>query len=550
MSIPYRPSWPLLVALLLGTGVVLALTYLPEEHAGQTLPARGGTYVEGVAGAPSRINPLFASFNEVDRDLSSLVFSSLVRLGPKGDIQPELAERWTITPNGRSYVFQLRRGLVWHDGQPLVAEDVAFTIRTIQDPEFQGDPALGSVFRGVTVEAQDAHTVVITLAEPFAPFLALGATVGILPQHLLAGLGGGVLFESPFNQHPVGSGPFRLAELTSERAVLRPFEAYALGDPFLEQIDLRFYRDNAGLLNALLGDEVEGALLQPSLTPEELASVSNDSRFVHRSLHTPTYNLIYLNPALPALRTAAVRRALQLGLDRTALITDVLAGQALPVDSPIVRDLWASEPAPDAYAYEPARAGELLDQAGWPLVDGKRVKNERTLHIRLVSSDDPVQSNVAEAVAAQWRALGIEVDVQVSGASQFIEEVLLPRRFSAALVSIDPGADPDPYPFWHSSQALGNGRNLSSFSQPEADRLLENARQTPSETERAADYRAFQQLFAREQPAVLLYTSTYQYVYRSDLQEVKPGLLFTPSARFYNVHRWYTETGGTIDAGT
>ena len=134
--------------------------------------------------------------------------------------------------------------------------------------------------------------------------------------------------------------------------------------------------------------------------------------------------------------------------------------------------------------------------------------------------------------------------MQVSGASQFVEGVLIPRAFEAALVSVDLGPDPDPYPLWHSSQAFGDGRNLASFSDAEADRLLENARLTSSAAQRAGDYRAFQEIYAGKAPAVLLYTPTYQYVVRSDLRGLAPGLLTSLSARFSDVHRWFVAEAG------
>jgi ABC-type transport system substrate-binding protein len=173
----YRPRWPLLLTLVLGVGAVIAWTALVREQpASEAEPKRGGVYVEGVAGVPSRINPIFATFNTVDADLSALVFSSLVRLGPKGGIEPDLAASWKVSPDGLTYVFQLRRGLYWHDGTPLDAEDVVFTIHLIQSSDFQGDPMLAELFREVEVSAPDPSTVQFRLSEPFAPFLAQGAT--------------------------------------------------------------------------------------------------------------------------------------------------------------------------------------------------------------------------------------------------------------------------------------------------------------------------------------------------------------------------------------
>lgn len=541
MSFPFRPRWPLLLTLALGVAALVALVYLPSETATEELPAPGGSYVEGVDGAPSRINPLFATFNAVDQDLVGLIFSGLVRLGPRGNVQPDLAE-WTVSPDGLTYIFQLRADLLWHDNVRLDAGDVLFTVQAIQDPDFRGDPVLADLYRDVEVTASDARTIVMTLPQPFAPFLARGATVGILPAHLLRNLSAEELFRSPFNQSPVGSGPFELLALTPEGAALRAFAPYHLGRPLLETLELRFYRDDGALFNALRQDEVEGALFRPGLDLEELALLANDARWVQRTLHTTAYSLVYVNPQLAAFQDANVRRALQSGLDRTKLIEEVLAGQALPIDSPIIRDLWSYAADSEAYVFAPDRANALLDEAGWLLDGGLRSKDGEALSFTLATSDDPIQSRVAAGIAAQWRALGIEVAVQTSGASQFVEQVLLPRNFEAALISIEPGPDPDPYPFWHSSQAFGEGRNLAGFFNREADLLLENGRLAISDSERAESYGAFQEIFARELPAVLLYTPTYQYVVRTDMGDVKPGLLFTLSARFQNVQEWFVET--------
>ncbi len=544
MKSSYRQRWPLLAALAIGVASLIVFAKLaPEvEPQGARLPTFGGTYVEGVAGTPNRINPLFASLNEVDGDLASLVFAGLVRLGPRGDVQPDLAEGWTVSPDGLSYAFRLRSGLRWHDGEPLDSADVAFTVRTIQDEAFSGDRALAETFADVGIETPDPHTVILTLPSPFAPFLARGATAGILPEHLLDRLDADGLAASPFNQRPVGSGPFTLVSLTPSGALLRPFQDYHFGRPLLAEIEFRFYRDDPALLSALREAEVDGALFRPGLSLEDVASLDDDPKLVRRALHTTTSTLIHLNQAVSVLQDQRVRRALQLALDRDVLITNVLESQALKIDSPIALDLWASSPNVDAYAVDRDAAAALLDEAGWLLEDGRRTKDGEPLQFTLATSDDLLQSAVAREIARQWAELGIEVQVAASGVSEFIEEVLLARAFDVAIVSVDPGPDPDPYPFWHSSQAFGEGRNLGGYSSALADRLLENARQSTSSAQRASDYRAFEGIFAGDQPAVLLYTLTYQYITPAALHEVAPGLLFRPGSRFSDAHRWYLET--------
>lgn len=545
----YSPRWPLLLALVVGVGFVIALAYLPSQSSGAQRPVSGGRYVEGVAGSPAKINPLFANFNEVDADLSSLIFAGLVRLGPNGGVQPDLADLPTIAPDGRTYVFRLKAGLVWQDGKPITSGDVVFTVRMIQAPDFNGDPQLVDLFRGVDVEAFGPEVAVMILPEPYAPFLARGAVAGILPEHLLGHLDAGQLGDAPFNQAPVGSGPFRLEQLTADSALLRRFDRYHGGAPYLDEIELRFYPDDAALLSALTKDDIAGALFRPGLDKRAIDAIDDDSKLVRRPLHTTTYSVVYLNELIPMFSDDRVRRGLQHGLDREALIDAVLEGQAVLLDSPIVPDIWSYIGSPEAYAYDKPLAESLLDQAGWKL-DGDVRKNAGSapLGFHLEASDDPVQVLVAQEIARQWGELGAQVDVVVSGASQFVEGVLLPRQFHSALVSIDPGPDPDPYPFWHSTQAIGQGRNLASFAVSTVDQLLENARQTTSPAERASAYRQFQQVFAQLDPVVLLYTPSYQYVVDADVKGMGPGLLLSPASRFRDVQRWYAETSSDVDA--
>jgi peptide/nickel transport system substrate-binding protein len=546
MRLPYRPRWPLLIALIAGVGLLTALTYLETDSRDEATASRGGTYTEGVAGEPSRINPLFASFNQVDSDLASLVFAGLVRLGPRGDVQADMASEWSVSPDGLTYTFRLRPDLFWQDGEPLTADDVVFTIGIVQSPEFDGDPTLVDVFKDVKVEAPDETTVVMTLPRPFAPFLA-HATVGILPQHLLRDEDAASLSASPFNQRPVGSGPFRLAQLTDEAATLEPFNAFHLDRPFLDRLTLHFYRDDATLLTGLLTDEVDGALFQSGLSLEDLALIDGEGGWVRRALHPATYSLIYVNPKVPGLGDARVRDALQHALDRDALIQQALAGQALPIDSPIATGIWAYEGSPEDYAYDPERAAALLDEAGWRESEQGRRKDGEALAVTLSTSDDPGQARVAEEVARQWQELGIDVTVAQSGASEFVEGVLIPRAFQAALVSIDPGPDPDPYPFWHSTQAVGEGRNLSGFANPLADLTMEDGRQEKMQEDRVAAYVSFQKIFAVEHPAVLLTTPLYQYVVGEDLRGPTPELLIGASSRFYKVQSWYVAGEASSD---
>src|SRR3990172_7567273 len=165
-----RPQWPLLVALFLGVIAITALWFIlanpldssPDKDSDQR-------YVEAVVGWAAGVNPLFAPLNDTDADLASLVFSGLTRLGVDGEVLPDLAESWDISPSRRSVTFTLRPGIVWHTGSPLTAADVVFTYNLLGDPKLQGDPDQAPLWRQVNCTDPDELTVICDLPAPFAP---------------------------------------------------------------------------------------------------------------------------------------------------------------------------------------------------------------------------------------------------------------------------------------------------------------------------------------------------------------------------------------------
>ena len=210
-------------------GLVLALMLAAVAIAGPAFgpPALPGAspsptlaplapYREGVLGRPTNVNPL-AARTQADRDLVALVFEGLVARGGAGRPAPGLAASWTSADGGATWTFSLRPGARWQDGRPVTASDVAFTVATLQDPQYRG-PGAGS-WAGITVTAVDSATVRFELATPIGGFLDL-ATQPIVPEHLLGGTPPGGMADDPFGEGPIGSGPYMLVELDRDHAVL------------------------------------------------------------------------------------------------------------------------------------------------------------------------------------------------------------------------------------------------------------------------------------------------------------------------------------------
>ncbi len=526
-----------------GILVLAGLWYATSRSSEANPPATRVDYSEGVAGAASRINPLFASFNQVDADLSALIFSGLTRLGPDGTVQPDLAESWDISDNGLDYKFHLRPDVTWHDGEPFTADDVIFTYDAIGDADFRGDPDLQELFRTTSVTKVDNQTVNLHLTQAFAPLLAR-LTVGILPVHILGGLDAEGLFSGPFNQQPVGTGPYRLTALSTARAQLESNSGYYFGEPNLKRLEIHFYPDESALLDALKQNEVQNAFFRSRLTDDDRAALAANSSWSVLQLPSTTSTVLFFNTMAHPLDETPVRQALAYATNRFGIIFNVLSGQDPQVDSPIPLGTWAYSNVLDRYLYDKPQAERLLDEAGWTLQDnGIRARDGQELRLTIVTNKDPERQAVAEAIAASWAEIGIPTEVETQGATELLRDTLTPRLFQVALYGADAGPDPDAYPTYHTSQARPGGNNLSSFSNAQVDLLLQQARQTSDPATRLSLYRQFQEVFAQEVPSLPLYQRTYTYVIDKHLTGVEHPVLFNSGSRFVNVKDWRTDGG-------
>lgn len=524
------------VAILVGVVGYLALSASTE-----TVADYGGTYIEGVVGNPEYINPLLSHSNQVDQDLVALIFTGLTRPDGRGQIIPDLAEHWEVSTDGRVYTFYLRQDVVWHDGAAFTADDAVFTFTLVQQPEFPGSKTLADLWRNVVVEKLDEYTVRFTLREPFAPFLDY-TTIGILPVHILGGLTAGFLPESKFNTEPVGTGPFRLEEISATRVILTSNADFYRGRPYLDRIEFVFYEDSAAIIEARSRGEVQGIAQVP---PQYLSAVHDDRDLALYTAPLSGYNAVYLNLDRGTFQDPAVRQAMMWALDRQRLVNNILAGQGIVVHSPIMPHSWAYDPNVTRYEHDLKKAIALLEGRGWfdDDEDGVRERAGVRLQFTLITNDDPQRVRLAEAISEQLAAAGIKAIPEAVPWEELRDSIVPLRRYDALLLGIQRlPSDPDPYPYWHSSQAGETGLNLANWNNATADALLEAGRLRTSQEDRYALYRDFQDLFAREVPSLLLYQPVYNYAVSDKVRGIQLGPLVTPSDRFASVLDWYVAT--------
>ncbi|MEA3407238.1 MAG: ABC transporter substrate-binding protein [Chloroflexota bacterium] len=530
------------VALLTIALLLVATGYAAFSATTVRVPKAGATYVEGIAGNPHAINPLLCQPNPVDSDLVSLIFTGLTQVSAKGEIVPDLARDWEITRGGTAYTFHLREDVVWHDGAAFTADDVVFTVNTIKDPGFQGVPSLSEVWRTVVVEKVDAHTVRFVLREPFAPFIDY-TTMGILPFHILGNASVEALEESRFNANPVGTGPFKVGEVSARRIVLVANDDFYRSRPYLGRLEFIFYPDAPSVFEARGRGEIDGIA---RVLPQHLEPIRQDDTLNLYSAPLSGYNVVFLNLDRGIFQERGVRQAMMWALDRQALVDDVLEGQGVVIHSPILPWSWAYYAEVQKYAHDPKKAIAALEEAGWfdDDGDGVRERGNLTLEFELATNqDDPTRVALIEAISEQLAAVGIRAVPRTVSWEELVGERLRLRKYDAILSgwqNLPP--DPDPYPYWHSSQASEDGLNFANYMSEEADAILAEARATTDKEERVALYRQFQELFARDVPSLLLYQPVYSYAVDVRVNDVQVGPMFDSSDRFRTIDRWYIET--------
>jgi len=540
-----RIGWQVL---LVGVGFLLTvafLFYMAATYTTEFRPAPGGTYVESVGGYPQTLNPLLSFYNDADSDVTSLTFSGLTRLGSHGEVIPDLALGWEIDPTGITYTFRLNTEALWHDGAYVTADDVLFTVSLLQDPDYPGPPDIGALWRSVEVQKVNDYTLRFVLDEAYAPFLDY-TTIGLLPAHKLEGVQAISLPALDFNRQPVGTGPFRLTEVETEdgqiTAVnLKRFQRYYGEIPYLENVLLRFYPTPRAALEAYQQDQVEGvAQIPSSLLPQAFA----DEDLQLYSSPVAEMSMLYFNELMTdtlPFDEAPVRQALLYGLDRRALIDEVLRGQAIIPETPLLPGTWAytTEGVP-SYPHDPERAEALLAEAGWrrdTVTETLRNAAGDLFIFQLTAANDQRDVAVAEFVAEQWASLGISVTVQevpplaLSGA-------LESRSYQAALARLVLPGDPDPYPLWHETQRT-DGQNYAGFQHRRISEVIEQARITVNREERVTLYREFQQIFMEHVPALPLYVPIYTYGVDFRVNDVQLGPLMKTGDRFNNIQDWY-----------
>lgn len=525
---------PFLLVLLLLTTACSSVeeSYKPVSRE-RGAPAYGDSLVEGSIGEPSTLIPLLAS-DSASHSVAALIYNGLIKYDKNLNLTGDLAERWEISPDGLTITFYLRKGVKWHDGHEFTARDILYTYKTIVDPKTP--TAYAEDFLQVrSAEAPDAYRFRVTYSKPFAPALASWG-LSILPSHLLAGKD---ITKSELARKPVGTGPYRFQEwVPGQRVVLDSYHDYFEGRPFINSRVFRIIPDSSTMYMELKA----GGIDMMSLTPVQFTRQTNSTEFLSRfnkySYPVPSYTYLGYNLKKPLFADKRVRQAITSAINKDELVHGVLFGLGQPGHGPFQPGTWANNPEVHPFPYDPAKAVQLLAEAGWRErnSNGILTKDGKQFSFTILTNQGNEQRiKSAQIIQYRLKKVGIDVNIRVLEWASLLTNYIDSRNFDVLLMGWSLSQDPDQFDIWHSSKTSAKELNFVSYKNAEVDRLLVEARGTFDQKKRAACYFRIQEILADEQPYTFLYVPEALPAISARFRGVEPS----PAGIGHNMIRWY-----------
>jgi peptide/nickel transport system substrate-binding protein len=511
------------------------------------IPKKGGSLTEGLIGTARYINPTLA-FSDTDRDLSSLVYSGLLKAKPDGTFVPDLASDYSISDDGKTYTFNIRENAVFHDGAKVTADDILFTIQKIQDPSLKSPKRAN--WDGVSVEKISDKTIQFTLKQTYVPFIE-NTTLGILPKHIWKDAGTDEFAFSQFNIEPIGSGPYKISKVSRngsgipESITLESFNHYTLGTPYINSIKLNFYQNEKTLVDAYKKGDFKSF---HSISGETAQALEKTGSNIERYPLPQVFAIFFNQNHNPIFTHKEVRLALNIVTDRRAILEEILHGFGTEALSPIPQGL-AKSTSINSTTNESSvsNAQAILEKAGWKknaegVYELKTKAKTETLAFTISTGDATELKQSAEIIKKQWEALGAKIDINIFEMTDLNQTIIRPRKYDALFFGEVVGRELDLYAFWHSSQRNDPGLNISMYTNTKIDKLLEDSRITNDLNKRTTMYQQIEKEILTDMPAVFMYSPDFIYILATEIKGFSVGKIVLPSDRFADIEKWYIET--------
>ncbi|MEF8793678.1 peptide-binding protein [Thiohalorhabdus sp.] len=498
-------------------------------------PAYGGERITAMGAEASNLIPFMAGDSASSR-VGGLIHTTLLRYNGDLELAGEAAESWEVTDGGKTITFRLREDARFSDGEPLTSEDVAFTWRTVVDPETQ--TPYGSDYKRVSeVETPDPHTFVVHYDEPYAPALSTWASLAIMPAHILADQD---INDTPFARDPVGAGPYKLHRWQAGQSIdLTRHEGWFRRRAYIDKVTFRVIPDKTTQFLELTAGNID----QMSPAPATFLRTFPERPDLRERIATYKYlgnNYTYLgfNLRREPFTDRRVRRAIAHAIDREELIKGVMLGQARRIAAPYKPGTRWYPDGIAPYAYDPDKARALLAEAGWTDSDGDGVRDKggKRLSFEIITNNDNKQRKIAATlIQRRLKKVGIEVDLRLVEWATFISQFINPQDFDAVILGWSLSPDPDQYSIWHSSQQDPGEFNFVGLEDPDVDRLLEAGLKTFDAAERERIYHDFARELLEATPIVYLYAPLSLAAVHKRIRGIEPA----PAGIEYNVEDWY-----------
>jgi len=530
-----------------------------------SVPVSGGSIKEGIIGMPTLVNPVL-SVSDADKDLVALVYSGLMRRKSDGTFITDLAESYEISPDGLNYTFVIKNNAKFQNGEKVTSDDIVFTINKIKNPAIKSPRRIG--WDGILVEKIDDKKVVFKLDKPYISFLD-NTTMGILPSQVWKDVKDSEFNISPLNIKAIGSGPYKIKSVKKnndgipKEYLLKNFSGFTLGNPHVKEITIISFSNEKDLMQGLLSKSIEQA---GSINPKNASDLEKAGNTIHTGSTSRIFGLFYNSANNKIFSDSNIINAFNYALDKQEIVDQVMYGYGTIVNSPIPETIFKNETKINSEIDLIGKANELLDKNGWNLgEDGVRVKGgittttrtrtvkgktitEKvkvnngpliTLQFSLTTGDTPELRAATLIIKKQLEKIGARVNLEKVYEMGPLNQIIQSREYEALFFGQQINHESDLFSFWHSSQKKNPGLNISMYSNPRVDRILEEAQKTINPEDRNSKYKIFVEEFNKNLPAFLIYTPKYLYATSNKLNNITLNTLITPSNRFSSVYEWY-----------
>jgi peptide/nickel transport system substrate-binding protein len=500
-------------------------------------PARavdnGGSLVIGTIGDATSMIPMITT-DSASHEMSGLVYNGLLKYDKDLNLIGDLAQSWTVSDNGLTITFKIRKGVRWQDGKPYTAQDALFNWRFMVDPKTPTAYS-GDYLKVKDAAAPDDYTFVVHYKEPFAPGLA-SWTLAQMPRHLLEGQD---VRASKLNRHPMGTGPYKFVRWDpGARVVLTYNPDYFMGRPHLSRVTYRVIPDMATMFLELKAGGLDWMGLNALQYRRQTNTAFFKKNFVKYKYLASGYTYLGYNLKDPRFQDVRVRQALSYAIDKKEIIKGVLLGLGQVCTGPIKPGTYWYNPDVKRYPYDPAKAKKLLAAAGWVDRDGEGLldKDGRPFEFTILTNQgNSYRANTGVIIQRRLSQVGIRVKLRTVEWAAFIKEFINKGRFEAVLLGWSISPDPDQFDIWHSSKAKPGQLNFTFYKNPEVDRLLTAQRRTFDRAERRALLFKLQQILAEDQPYTFLYVAQALPIVAARIRGISPA----PAGISYNFTDWW-----------